>query len=108
MKKILIPDEYICAIFSTVGYGLGYSIPYALGVPGWLSMVICFAVGLSFEQAAAKIIYSRFTQEKKSRKRLIAAAFILLFLAGNFISVKLFKESLLGNLEEEFCYIFLF
>ena len=37
MKKILIPDEYICAIFSTVGYGLGYSIPCALGVPGWLS-----------------------------------------------------------------------
>ena len=108
MRKWVIPDEYFCAFFSAMGYGFGYSIPYALSAPGWLCWVLCFAAGLSLEQVAIRIIYCRFTQEKKLRKMLIFAAFIVIFLLGNIISVKLFEESLFGNLTEEFGFVFLF
>ena len=108
MRKWIIPDEYICAILSAMGYGFGYSIPYIFGVPGWICLIICFACGLSLEQLAIKIIYSRYTQEKQSRKLIIFAAFILFFLIGNFISISFFKESLVGNLIEEFGYVLLF
>ena len=108
MRKWIIPDEYFCAILSAMGYGFGYSIPYIFGVPGWICLIICFACGLSLEQLAIKIIYSRYTQEKQSRKLIIFAAFILFFLIGNFISISIFKESLVGNLIEEFGYVLLF
>ena len=108
MRKWIIPDEYVCAILSAMGYGFGYSIPYIFGVPGWLCMIICFASGLSLEQLAIKIIYCRFTQEKQSRKMLIFAGFVLFFFVGNFISTKIFEESLVGNLTEEFGYVLLF
>ena len=108
MRKWIILDEYICAILSAMGYGFGYSIPYIFGVPEWICLVICFACGLSLEQLAIKIIYSRFTQEKRSRRLQIFAAFILFFLIGNFISTTVFEESLAGNLIEEFGFVLLF
>lgn len=108
MRKWIIADEYVCAFLSAMGYGFGYSIPYIFGVPGWLCLIICFACGLSLEQLAIKIIYCRYTQEKQSRKLRIVAAFILFFLIGNAISTKIFEESLVGNLIEEFGYVLLF
>lgn len=108
MRKWIIADEYICAFLSAMGYGFGYSVPYIFGVPGWLCLVICFSCGLLLEQLAIKIIYSRYAQEKKSRKLLIFAGFILFFLVGNFVSIKIFEESLIGNLVEEFGFVLLF
>ena len=108
MRKWIIPDEYICAFLSAMGYGFGYSIPYIFGAPGWLCLLICLPCGLLLEQLAIRIIYSRYAQEKVSRKLLIFAGIILFFLVGNFVSVKIFEESLVGNLVEEFGYVLLF
>ena len=108
MRKWIIADEYICAFLSAMGYGFGYSIPYIFGAPGWLCLLICLPCGLLLEQLAIKIIYSRYAQEKLSRKLLIFAGFILFFLVGNFVSIKIFEESLVGNLAEEFGYVLLF
>ncbi len=108
MRKWIIADEYICAFLSAMGYGFGYSIPYIFGAPGWLCLAICLPCGLLLEQLAIKIIYSRYAQEKKSRKLLIFTGFILFFLIGNFVSVKIFEEPLVGNLVEEFGYVLLF
>ena len=108
MRKWIIADEYICAFLSAMGYGFGYSIPYIFGAPGWLCLLICFPSGMLLEKLAVKIIYSRYCQENRTRKLLIFAGIILFFLVGNFVSTKVFEESLVGNLMEEFGYVLLF
>lgn len=108
MRKWIIADEYICAFLSAMGYGFGYSIPYIFGAPGWLCLLICFPCGMLLEKLAIKIIYSRYCQENRTRKLLIFAGIILVFLVGNYASTKIFEESLVGNLLEEFGYVLLF
>ena len=108
MKKWITIDAFIVAFLSAMGYGFGFSIPAMLNVPVWICFVICFAAGLLMESLGEKIIYSKFTQEKMIRKILVFAAFIAVFLLGNWISIKCLDESLIEGLGEEFGFVTLF
>ena len=108
MKKWITVDALIVAFISAVAYGFGFSIPNGLGASDLLCTVLSFAVGLSVESIAEKIMYSKFTQEKRSGKFLVFAAFIAIFVICELISRKLFGNSLFENLQEEIGYVVIF
>ena len=101
MKKWLTIDDVVCSFLSAVAYGFGYSIPSALNAPGWLCLVICFALGMFAESFSAKIIYSKFVQEKPSRRLIVSLLYVAFFIVCNAISNTLLKSSLVGGLEEQ-------
>ncbi len=108
MKKWITIDAFIVAFFSAMGYAFGYSIPAKYDLPVWLCFIICFAGGLVMEEIAGRIVYSRFTQEKISRKLLVFLAIIAVFLVGNMVSTIFFDESLVEGLQEEYGFVILF
>ncbi len=86
MKKLISIDGVFVAFASAIGYGFGYAVPELMGAGVLLSMLICFTVGSLPGIIAGKIVFSRFIQEKKSRRILsfviIIAIFLIMFLVG--------------------------
>ena len=108
MKKWITIDVLIIGFLVTVASGFGYAIPNALNLPGWLCIVICFAIAIVFEELGYKIIFNEYTQAKPHRKYVMFAAFILLFIIGNYFYKKLYGETLLNDLSDQFEQVFIF
>ena len=108
MKKWITIDVLIIGFFVTVASGFGYAVPNALNLPDWLCIVICFAVAIVFEELGYKIIFNEYTQAKPHRKYVMFAVFILLFIIGNYFYKKLYGETLLNDLSEQFEQVFIF
>lgn len=108
MKKWITIDVLIIGFLATVAGSFGYSIPSALNLPGWLCLVICLAAAIIFEEIGDRIIFSKFTQSKASRKYLMFAIFILLFFIGNWFYKRLYGETLYNDLSDQFVQVFIF
>lgn len=108
MKSWFTVDAFIVAFIGAVGYGFGFSIPYAFGAPDWLCLVLCFAIGILIESVAEKIVYSKFTQGNNTRKTLVFLAFIAFYIVCSLISRAFLGESLFENLKEEFGWVIAF
>ena len=96
MKKLISIDGCFVALASAIGYGLGYAIPEKLGCGSLISMLICMTLGSVPGAAAAKIVFSKYIQEKKSRRiiafAVIVAVFSLAYLIGLCFHYNLFEE----------------
>ncbi|MBR0254153.1 MAG: carboxylesterase family protein [Synergistaceae bacterium] len=104
MKKLFTIDDLMIAFVTALGYGLSFEIPKNLGLPAWLCVVICLVIGVSLEGIVAKILFSKLVQKNTLNKVITFITFILIFLAGQYISVWLMGISMLENLLGEYVY----
>ena len=86
MKKLISVDSVFVAFASAIGYGFGYAIPELLGAGVLLSTIVCMTLGSLPGALAGKIVFSKYIQEKKSRRVLsfvvILAVFLIMLAAG--------------------------
>ena len=68
MKKIVTLDAVMAAFIGAIGYGLGYTIPDRYGYNTIICFILCFAVGMVFDEIADKIIFNRFVQKNDNRR----------------------------------------
>ena len=93
------------AFIAALGYGLSFEIPKNFGWPMWLCGVICLVIGVALELLVEKIVFSKTVQKSTLNRVMIFAAFILIFLAGEYISVWAMGVSMVEHLLEEYVYI---
>lgn len=105
MKKKFTIDAFVVAFLAAIGYGFGFSIPFTFDLPIPICLIICIVVGVPIEIIGEKIIFSKFTQEKKYRKYLVCAGFIAFYLLADLVSEVVFDESLFDSLETEVWYV---
>ncbi len=105
MKKLFTIDDFAIAFVSALGYGYGYSIASLSGLPEFLCIVACFAVGLTTEVIVEKIVFSEAVQRKTSNRVLVYVSVVLLFLAGQAVSMRWLGVSLIEDLVEEFQWV---
>jgi len=105
MKKLFTIDDFAIAFVSALGYGYGYTIASLSGLPELVCIVVCFAVGLTAEAIVEKIVYSEAVQRKTSNRILVYVSVVLLFLAGQAISMRWLGVSLIEDLVEEFQWV---
>ncbi len=105
MKKLFTIDDFMVAFISALGYGFGYTIPMHLGCPLPVCMVVCFALGIALEEFIGKIVFSKAVQQKTVNRVFTYVAILLVFLIGEFVSLRLLGTSLMEDLEEEFAWV---
>ncbi len=105
MKKKFTIDAFVVAFLAAIGYGFGFSVPFTFDLPIPVCLIICIVVGVPIEIIGEKIIFSKFTQEKKYRKYLVCAGFIAFYLLADLVSEVVFDESLFDSLETEVWYV---
>ncbi|MBQ8941387.1 MAG: carboxylesterase family protein [Firmicutes bacterium] len=104
MKKLFTIDDFMIAFVSALGYGYGETISKVFGLPDWLCLVICFAVGIAVEELISAIVFSK-TVQKSPKKRFVTYVSILAaFLIGHTVSIIWLGESMLEHLTEEFVF----
>ena len=102
MKKLFTLDDIMIAFIAALGYGLSFEIPKNLGWPMWLCGVICLVIGVALELLVEKIVFSKSVQKSNLNRVIIFASFILIFLAGEYISVWAMGVSMVEHLLEEY------
>lgn len=102
MKKLVTVDELAMCFCSAAGYGLGYLIPDHFGASEIVSTIICFIVGMAVEELAEKVIFSKYVQERHSRRVAAWIICIAIFIICSAVAIALTKSDLRGDLEEEF------
>ena len=70
-----------------------------------MCVVACFALGIVSEEIISKIVYSKAVQKSTANRILTYAAILLVFLAGQYVSIRWMGVSLLEYLEEEFMFV---
>ncbi len=104
MKKLYTIDDFMIAFISALGYGYGDTVSRLFGLPDWLCLVICFAVGITAEEIISKIIFSKNIQKKTANRVTAYIVLFLIFVVGHFISNKYFGVSMIDGLKEEFVF----
>ena len=106
MKKIFTIDDFITAFISAIGYGLSFEIPKILGWEMWQCGLFCLLVGGVLDLTARKIVFSQAVQTNPLTKKLIVFAFVIFFLAGQYVAMKLSDSlSMYDYLLEQYLYI---
>ena len=105
MRKLFTFDDIMIAFIAALGYGLSFEIPKNFGWPVWLCGVICLVIGVALESLVEKIVFSKTVQKNTKNRLIIFAVFILIFLAGEYISVWAMDVSMLEHLLTEYVYI---
>lgn len=105
MKKLFTVDDFIVALASAVGYGLGFEVPKILGYPEWLCTVICIAVGTVLYTLGSKVIFSEAVQEKTAYRVVAFAALIVIFFAIQHFSTTVMNVSMLEYVIEEWEFV---
>lgn len=98
MKKLITVDSLIVAFASAIGYGLGYAIPEKLGFHPLIGLLICFTVGSIPGALAGKIVFSKYVQQKKSRRILSFVGILGIFVLAYLIGLTLFQYNLFEEL----------
>ncbi len=107
MKKLFTIDDFIVGIMSAIGYGLSFEIPKILGWEMWQCVILCIIVGGAVDAFAKKIIFNEVVQNNRDTKNLIFFAFIVLFIVGQYVALKLTGLSMHNYLLEQYQYIIL-
>ena len=108
MKKLFTVDDFMIAFVAALGYGLSFEIPKNLGWPEWLCGVICLFIGIAIEGIVHKIVFSKVVQKKTLNRIIAFASFIIIFLAGHYISVWWMGISMVEHLLGQYVYIITF
>ena len=104
MKKLFTIDDFAVAFISALGYGFGYSIAQVSGWPAPACLVACLALGILFEEIVSKIAFSKAVQKKPINRIITYVVILLIFLIGQYISIRWLGVSLMEYLSEELVY----
>ena len=104
MKKIFTIEDVIIALFTAIGYGLGYEIPESLNYPLWQCLVICLAVGIAPDILAHKIIFSHAIQKNSVYRFIACTVLLLIFFAAKYIANNWFGVSMVEAILEQYFY----
>ena len=104
-KKLFTLDDVMIAFIAALGYGLGLEIPKNLGWPMWLCSIICLVVGLAVEGLVEKIVFSKAVQKSILKRVMIFAAFVIIFLASEYLSVRAMGASMVEHLLTEYVFV---
>ncbi len=102
MKKLYTIDDFMIAFIAALGYGYGDTIARLFGLPEWLCLVACFAIGIASEEIISKVIFSKAIQKKTINRVTAYICLFLVFVIGHYISSKYFGVSMIEGLKEEF------
>ena len=105
MKKLITVNDIMAAVFSAVGYGLGWNIPNALGCHWVISLIICFACGMLFEAAGSALLAKKEVQSNPKLKILIGAGLILVYIMADILSNLVAGIGLGSSFLEEMFYV---
>ena len=104
-KKLFTLDDVMIAFIAALGYGLGLEIPKNLGWPMWLCSIICLFAGLAVEGLVEKIVFSKAVQKSILKRVMIFAAFVIIFLASEYLSVRAMGASMVEHLLTEYVFV---
>lgn len=104
MKKMFRIDDFMVAFIAALGYGFGETIARLSGWSEIMCIVACFAVGIFSEEIISAIVFSKAVQKSPRKRVLTFVAILLLFLIGQYISVRWMGVSMLEYLQEEFLF----
>ena len=105
MKKIFTLDSLVVSLAAAAGYGLGYAVPDALGLGMLPSLLICIASGMLLDSIVRKIIFSRYIQEKNSRRYTAFACVIILFALAYLFAIIELGHSLFDDYAQELTFV---
>lgn len=105
LKKKLVIEDIMFTFISCIGYSVGYIIPKSYGMNDFISMVICFALGMAIDSFVNKILYSRFLQENNRNKYIAFAGMLLIYMIALCLVEFFFSHSLLADLRDYLAYI---
>ncbi len=105
MKKLFTIDDFMVALIAALGYGFGETIASLSGWSVLMCTVACFALGMASEEIISKIVFSKAVQNNPRIKVFTFTAIILVFLAGQYISIRWMGVSMLEYLQEEFAFV---
>ena len=101
MKKLFTIDDFMVAFISSLGFGYGTAIGKLLGWPEAACMAASFALGTALSTIINKIAFSKEVQKNQRSRVIVYSAFLLIFLAAHYFSVKWMGVSMLDYLGEE-------
>ncbi|MDO5445570.1 MAG: carboxylesterase family protein [Eubacteriales bacterium] len=104
MKKLISIDGIFVAFASAIGYGFGYFLPEMFGLGVIPSLIICLTLGSLPGMIAGKAVFSKYVQEKTSRRVIAFAVIVGIFLAMYLIGKKCFDYDLISELTAELGY----
>ena len=105
MKKLFTIDDFMVAFIAALGYGFGETIAQLSGWSEVMCIVACFAVGIAAEEIISRIVFSKSVQKSRTNRILTYIAIVLIFLGGQYISIRWMGVSMLEYLEEEFAFV---
>ena len=105
MQKILTIDSIFTALFSTIGYGLGYFFPIYNGLNIFLSLLICMIIGTVFDMIVNSIVFSKYIQEKNIRRYLCFLAITIIFVCVGLFVFKRYSHSIIDDAGLQFSFV---
>ena len=107
MKKLFTIDDLIIAFISAMAYGLSFEIPQLLDWEMWQALIPCMVIGGVIDMITKKIVFSKAVQKSATNKAIIFFAFVLIFIAGQYIALSLTGLSVEDYLPENYMYLIL-
>ena len=105
MKKLFTIDGFMVAFISALGYGFGETIAKLSGWPEILCGAASFVLGVGLEELISKIVFSKAVQKSKANRVFTYVAILLVFLLGQYASMRWMGVSLMKYLQEEFVFV---
>ena len=105
MKKLFTVDDFMIAFISALGYGFGESVSELFGWHWLACLAASLALGFAVEEIISKIAFSETVQKKTINRVLTYAAFFLVFMIADYVSVIWMGVSMIDYLLEEFLYV---
>ena len=105
MKKLFTIDDFMVAFISALGYGFGETIAKLSGWPEILCGAASFVLGVGLEEIISKIVFSKAVQKNVANRVFTYAAILLVFLLGQYASIRWMGVSLIKYLQEEFVFV---
>ena len=105
MKKLFTIDDFMVAFISALGYGFGETIAKLSGWPEILCGAASFVLGVGLEELITKIVFSKAVQKNVANRVFTYAAILLVFLLGQYASIRWMGVSLIKYLQEEFVFV---
>ena len=105
MKKLFTIDDFMVAFISALGYGFGETIAKLSGWPEILCGAASFVLGVGLEELLSKIVFSKAVQKNVANRVFTYVAILLVFLLGQYASMRWMGVSLMKYLQEEFVFV---
>ena len=105
MKKIFTFDDFMVAFIAALGYGFGETIARLSGWPSVMCVAASIVLGIALEEFITKIVFSKAVQKSTMNRVFTYVAILLVFLAGQYVSIRWMGVSMLEYLQEEFAFV---